>query len=77
MCDDCYKTTKAEVLNMMEPGRRIEKATVRDAVEEWHIECWFDDGQKYAAISVDIDREDLADWLCRIINQLADAESGE
>jgi len=53
----------------LENGRKIISATVRDAEDEWHIECRFENGEKYAAIHVDIDREDLADWLCALINK--------
>lgn len=44
---------------------RVASATVREAQDEtgwltWHIECRFEDGQKYAPVIVDHDREDLA-----------------
>ena len=35
-------------------------ATVRDAGDELHIECRFDDGQKFAAVTVDVEFPELA-----------------
>ena len=50
------------------------RATVRAAVnehgeDEWHIECWFPSGNKYAPIVVDGGEEALADWICEQINR--------
>lgn len=47
-------------------------ATVRDAGDEWHIECRFDDGEKSAAVRVDIEHEALADQICRALNLAAE-----
>ena len=52
------------------------RAVVRPAidhvgVEEWHIECWWAGGAKYAPIVVDGERGDLADWICRELNERA------
>ena len=53
----------------------VKFATVREAAQydgpheyiEWHIECRFENGDKYAAITVDEEHEELADaiaaWL--------------
>lgn len=50
----------------------VEYATVRDGGDEWHIECRFRDGQKFAAVMVEKDHEDLADWIAAIINAVED-----
>ena len=53
---------------------KILSATVRSAIdenddEEWHIECQFADGLKYAPVVVDGDHEkladDIAEWLTK------------
>jgi hypothetical protein len=59
---------------MNEP--RVIYATVRDAedadgIEELHIECRFDDGQKFAAVVVDGDFPQLAHALCNFLNEVA------
>ncbi|WP_202951367.1 hypothetical protein, partial [Sphingobium bisphenolivorans] len=51
--------------------RPVQYATVRDDGDEWHIECRFKDGQKFAAITVDKDHEDLADWIAAAITALS------
>lgn len=43
---------------------------VRDALDVWHTECRFDDGQKFAAIEVDYEHEDLADTVAWLLNNL-------
>lgn len=52
----------------------VQYATVRDGGDEWHIECRFKDGQKFAAVTVDKDHEDLADWIATAITALMDGE---
>jgi hypothetical protein len=50
---------------------RVTQATVRDGDTEWHVECRFDDGQKFAAVTVDkvIDNaEGLAEKIAGILN---------
>lgn len=46
--------------------------TVREASddtgEEWHLECRFEDGAKFAAVKIDYDRPELADFLAHAIN---------
>jgi len=51
-------------------------ATVRDAedadgVEELHLECRFADGQKFAAVVIDGEFNDLAHALCDFLNSPA------
>jgi hypothetical protein len=46
---------------------RVIHATVRDADDEWHIECRFNDGQKFAAVRVDKGHEALADFIAKAI----------
>jgi hypothetical protein len=55
----------------------VVSATVRDGDDEWHIECRFDDGQKYAAIRVDKEQEDLADAICAFLNARARGTSAQ
>lgn len=46
-------------------------ATVRDGDAEWHVECRFEDGQKFAAVTVDkeIDQaEAVAERIAHMIN---------
>ena len=52
-----------------EPEPSVVYATVRDGGEYWHIECRFDDGQKFAAVLVDIEFEALADKIARALNE--------
>jgi hypothetical protein len=47
----------------------IVHAAVRDGDDEWHIECRFKDGQKYAAIRVDKECEGLAEWVAYQLNR--------
>jgi hypothetical protein len=49
------------------------KSGVREGMDEWHIECRFKDGQKYAAIRVDIEHEKLAHLISRLIAAAPDA----
>ena len=52
----------------------VRYATVRDGGDEWHIECRFKDGQKFAAVTVDKEHEDLADWIAAAITALMEGE---
>ena len=50
----------------------VTHATVRESWSEsdhpcWDIECRFSDGQKFAAIQVDYNFEELADFICKKI----------
>ena len=47
---------------------RVDFCTVRDGGEDWHLECRFEDGQKFAAIRVDKECHDLADYIAHILN---------
>lgn len=51
--------------------------TVRDGVDEWHIECRFSDGQKFAAITVDREFQQLADLVASLLNQRAAQKPGQ
>lgn len=57
---------------------RVMYATIREAVcdyggdIEFHIECRFEDGQKWSPITVSGERADLADLICATLN--AEAE---
>lgn len=42
---------------------------VRDGVDTWQLECRFDDGQKFAAVEVDIDHEELATQIAAYLNR--------
>lgn len=48
--------------------KEVKYATVRDGVDEWHIECRLSDGQKGAFITIDYGMEWLADEVCRLLN---------
>lgn len=52
----------------MEKEPQVISATVRDGDDEWHIECRFSDGQKFAAIRVDKSFEKLAHQICADLN---------
>lgn len=54
----------------------VQFATVRDGGDEWHIECRFKDGQKFAAVTVDKDQEALADWIALSLSQPPEASEG-
>jgi hypothetical protein len=41
---------------------------VRDGGDFWHLECRFDDGQKFAAVQVDKTHEKLADEIAAYLN---------
>lgn len=43
-----------------------------DKMPEIHLECRFSDGQKYAAVMVDIECPSLADFLAKAINTRTD-----
>jgi len=51
---------------MSEP--KVISATVRDGEDELHIECRFDDGQKFAAVTVAAEFEELAQAICEFLN---------
>lgn len=55
----------------LEPEPEIIYATVRDGYDEWHIECRFADGQKYAAVKVSREFENLAHRICDYLNRSA------
>ena len=44
---------------------------VRDGVDTWQLECRFDDGQKFAAVEVDIEHEELATQIAAYLNRSA------
>lgn len=56
---------------MSEPT--VTHATVRDAVDELHIECRFSDGQKFAAVKVDAEFPELASLVAELLNNWATA----
>lgn len=56
----------------MKKKPRIIKATMVDGIDEWHIECLFENGERYVPIAVDIERSDLAELICKFLNDLAD-----
>lgn len=74
-------------LRLIDDGKSEEPkviyATVREAIStqeaaggkesEWHIECRFEDGQKYAAIKVVHEMEALADLVAELLNEKAKA----
>lgn len=43
-------------------------ATVRDGVDEWHLECRMSDGQKGAFVTVDYDHEELAHLIANFLS---------
>jgi len=47
----------------------LREAEDSNGVEELHIECRFDDGQKYAAIRVEPECEELATFILRAVEQ--------
>ena len=51
---------------MSEPN--LKYCTVREGDAEWHLECRFFDGQKYAAIRVDGACPDLAHRIAALLN---------
>lgn len=52
-------------------------ATIRDGCDEWHLECRFSDGQKFAAVIVDKDFEGLAEQICADLNRHASNNNNE
>jgi hypothetical protein len=58
------------------PKAKVVYATVSDAGDALHIECRFDNDEKYAAVTVDADKEQLAFDICNFLNRrdLATAE---
>lgn len=55
----------------------INYATIQDADDEQHIVCRFKDGQKYAAVIVDSDCDDLCHEICDFINKVAGYKRSE
>jgi len=51
------------------PGNFVEFATIRECEDDYHIECRFADGQKYAAVTVDIAQEKMAHDICDFLNK--------
>lgn len=49
----------------------VTHCTIRDGGDEWHIECRFKDGQKFAAVLVDKECEDLAHEIADHLNRRA------
>jgi hypothetical protein len=47
---------------------------VRDGGDFWHLECRFDDGQKFAAVQVSIEHEKLADEIAAYLNTRKERE---
>jgi hypothetical protein len=45
----------------------VVSATVRDTGDDWHIECRFSDGQKFAAVRVDYDCPELANRIAKVL----------
>lgn len=56
----------------MTADKMPEFCTIRDGADEIHLECRFSDGQKYAAVMVDIECPSLADFLAKAINTRTD-----
>jgi hypothetical protein len=51
---------------------KVTYATVRDALDELHIECRFNDGQKFSPVKVDNDFPELANQIANALNTAAD-----
>ena len=51
---------------MTEPA--LKYCTVREGDSEWHLECRFSDGQKYAAIKIDGACPELATRVAALLN---------
>lgn len=59
---------------MSEPT--IVEANVRDGDDDdWHIECRFSDGQKFAAVKVDKEFLGLAGTIAWLLTKHAEAEA--
>jgi hypothetical protein len=52
------------------PEPSLAYCTVRDGDDEWHIECRFDDGQKFAAVKVAIEFPQLAHRIADFLNSI-------
>lgn len=52
---------------------KVVHATIRESAD-WDIECRFSDGQKFAAITVDIEHEQLAHKICDFLNKQGKSE---
>ena len=46
----------------------VKYCTVREGDSEWHLECRFSDGQKYAAIKIDEACPELATRVAALLN---------
>ena len=46
---------------------KVIHATIRES-DNWDIECRFSDGQKFTAVTVDIEHEQLAHEICDFLN---------
>jgi hypothetical protein len=44
-------------------------ASVRDGGDDFHIECRFSNGEKFAAIIVDLSHPELASKICGFLNR--------
>jgi hypothetical protein len=53
-----------------EPEPSLTYCTVRDGGDDWHIECSFADGQKFAAVQVDIEFPQLAHRIANFLNSI-------
>lgn len=54
----------------------ITYVTIRDSMDELHLECRFDDGQKFAAVKVAMDFDRLANQICDFLNATAADTAG-
>jgi hypothetical protein len=52
----------------MNEESKVIDATVRDGLDEWHIECRFDNGEKFAAVTVDYNKPELAQKIARFLS---------
>lgn len=46
----------------------VRHAYTNEGYEEWHIECRFDDGQKFPAVTVDLEFEELAHKIAKFLS---------
>lgn len=47
---------------------KVVYAAIRES-DDWGIECRFSDGQKFVAVTVDIEHEQLAHEICDFLNK--------
>lgn len=59
----------------MSEAPKLVAARLRDAGDEWHIECRMSDGQKGAFIRVDIEFEELAELITEALVSAAMIEA--